>query len=557
MPDSSYLYLLTMKRITLLLIGLFVTIGLSAQAQGTVPGQFMVQLQPNSSLTQVISGLKKQGFEVTELETLSARLRIHLLAFDTLTVNPTELLTACQRQPDVAIAQFNHYVQLRSTIPDDPFFYLQWNFYNDGSTGGVDDADTDAELAWDLNTGGWTIQGDTIVVAVVDDGFHLDHNDLIFRKNYQEIPGNATDDDNNGYVDDFDGWNSLNNTDDLPDYSHGTHVSGIIGARGDNLYGVTGVNWNMQILPVSIGSGTVVESNVVESYGYVFAVRELYNLSGGTKGSFIVATNASFGIDDANPDDYPLWCAMYDSLGSLGILNAGATANSNVNVDVVGDMPTACPSDYLITVNSVNKSDVKSSSGYGATTIDLAAPGSLVYSTVTNDGFNYQSGTSMATPHITGTIALMLADACENFFELYLYQPETAAALLKQFVLDGTEPLAELEGITVTGGKLNIYNAMINLQNYCDTMTAGVSALNSHIQVYPNPASQQITLHTDEIGNYSFSMTDIMGRTVLQGDLLMTQVHTINTRSLAPGMYVLTLINQENQVPAFTRIIIE
>jgi hypothetical protein len=557
MPDSSYLYLLSMKRLTLLFIWLVCMTSVRAQSAGEVPGQLMVQLVPHATLTQLLSNLQQQGFQVEELETLSQRLRIHLLAFDPVTTNAKALLAVCQQQPGVAIAQFNHYVQFRSYFPDDPFFYLQWNFFNDGSTGGVDDADTDAELAWDLNTGGWTIQGDTIVVAVVDDGFHLDHNDLVFRKNYQEIPGNATDDDDNGFVDDFDGWNSLNNTDDLPDYSHGTHVSGIVGARGDNLYGVTGVNWNVQILPVSIGTGSVVESNVVESYGYIFAVRELYNLSGGTKGSFIVATNASFGIDDANPDDYPLWCAMYDSLGSLGILNAGATANSNVDVDVVGDMPTACSSDFLITVNSFNKTNTKSSSGFGATTIDLAAPGSLVYSTVTDDGFNYQSGTSMASPHVAGTVALMLADACENFFELYLYQPEVAASLLKQFILDGTDTLAELDGITVTGGKLNIYNAMVNLQNYCDTMTAGVAEMNRSVRVYPNPASEQLFLQTPGTGNYTFSFTDIMGRNVLQGELHMAQIQTIDISSLTPGMYVVTLLEQDSQVPMFTRVIIE
>ncbi|MBP8754784.1 MAG: S8 family serine peptidase, partial [Chitinophagales bacterium] len=216
---------------------------------------------------------------------------------------------------------------MRSTIPNDLSFPLQWNFYNDGTTGGIADADIDADEAWDITTGGLTALGDSIVIAVIDDGFDINHLDLNFWKNYNEIPSNGIDDDGNGYIDDFNGWNVLTETDVLDEYLHGTHVSGIAGAKGNNGFGVTGVNWDVKIMAVSIGLA-VYESNALEAYAYVFDQRKLYDETNGEKGAFVVVTNSSFGIDYQLPEDYPIWCAMYDSLGRLGILNAAATINS-------------------------------------------------------------------------------------------------------------------------------------------------------------------------------------------------------------------------------------
>jgi len=146
-------------------------------------------------------------------------------------------LELLKRQPYILLAQRNHQVQLRVTIPNDPnFANEQWSLNNTGQNGGTPDADIDAVEAWDITTGGWTVQYDTIVVAVIDDGFQISHPDLqqnIFR-NWNEIPGNNVDDDQNGYVDDINGWNAYNNSGTLQSNTHGTHVAGIIGAVGNN-----------------------------------------------------------------------------------------------------------------------------------------------------------------------------------------------------------------------------------------------------------------------------------------------------------------------------------
>ncbi len=280
-----------------------------------------------------------------------------------------------------------------------------------------------------------TATGDTIIVAIVDDGFDINHEDLKFWKNYHEIPGNGIDDDNNGYIDDYDGWNAYNTSGGITMADHGTHVSGIAAAQGNNSIGVTGVNLHVKIMPVQ-GSSTV-ESIAVAGYAYVLEMRSLYNETGGEKGAFIVSTNCSFGVDNGQPEDYPIWGAMYDSLGMVGILNACATANHNLDIDVIGDIPTAFPSDFMISVTSTDKNDLKSDfAAYGLTTIDLGAPGSAIYSTrlTSYGGYGYKSGCSMAAPHVAGAVAYMFSVANEEFMTAYHNDPAGMALVIRQYI---------------------------------------------------------------------------------------------------------------------------
>ncbi len=435
-----------------------------AQQQGErIPGEVMIQLKSGQHINEFIPWLDQQGLAVKQ--ELSKRLRIYLLEFEESRHNVSALIGHLQKQPTVSLVQANHVVALRESdenFPDDPFFEDQWGFYNDGSGGGVEGADIDAVRAWDHTTGGLTVLGDTIVVAVIDGGAYLQHEDLNFFKNRHEIPDNDIDDDNNGYVDDYDGWNAYNNSGSVPSSSHGTHVSGTVGAIGNNGIGVTGVNWNVKVMPIAGSSSS--ESTVVNAYSYVYEMRARYNETQGDSGAFVVATNASFGIDYGNPDNYPIWGAMYDSLGAIGVLSAGATANRSVNVDEQGDIPTAFESPWLITVtNTTNRDEKYSSAGYGLESIDLGAPGTSVYSTrpaPTNYGF--ATGTSMATPHVAGAVGLLFAAADTAFIEAYHDNPAEYALLIKEYILNGTDPLEDLDGITVTGGRLNIYTA-INL----------------------------------------------------------------------------------------------
>lgn len=435
----------------------------SAQQGKVITGEVMIQLKAHQSLESVQDFLESNNLQVKEQ--LSRRLGIYLLTFDENQRTTDQLISSLKQHKSIALAQANHEVALREateTIPDDPFFENQWGLHNDGSGGGIAGADIDALRAWDFTTGGLTATGDTIVVAVIDGGAYLQHEDLSFFKNRHEIPGNGIDDDNNGYVDDYDGWNAYNNSGNVSSDSHGTHVSGTVGAIGNNDLGVTGVNWDIKIMPIS-GSSSV-ESTVVKAYSYVYEMRYRYNETQGDSGAFVVATNASFGVDYANPDNYPIWGAMYDSLGVIGVLSAGATANRNTNVDVMGDVPTAFESPWLVTVtNTTNRDEKNNSAGYGLLSIDLGAPGTTIYSTrPAPTNYGYSTGTSMATPHVAGAIGLLFSAADTAFMQAYHENPGAYALLMKEYLLNGTDPLESLQGKTVSGGRLNVYNS-INL----------------------------------------------------------------------------------------------
>jgi serine protease len=535
---------------------LLIASGMSARGQESTPVQLMVQLHPGHAPERLLQDFP----ELDSISTVFTPFHIWRLHSTVVEGSAEMLLSQLQQHPAVAIAQIDHEVQLREFFPDDPFFNLQWNFYNDGSTGGVEDADVDMELAWDISTGGWTVDGDTIVVAVVDDGFFLGHNDLRYRKNWDEIPGNGLDDDNNGYIDDYDGWNSDEDSDNIPLSPHGTFITGIIGAKGDNFLGIAGMNWYMEVLPVSIGIGPIFESNVVEAYGYIWTERKLYNDTDGAEGSFIVATNASFGVDFAMPDDFPLWCAMYDSLGQQGIINVGATANTNINVDVAGDMPTTCPSDFLIAVNNLNKNDNKSNSAYGIENIDMGAPGALVYSTDIDNTYSYKSGTSFAAPHVAGAVALMLSSVCEGFIDDYREDPGAAALLLREFLFESVDPVEDLDTITVTGGRLNVYQAMLTLENYCSALDIPDGNATEFIAVYPNPATTHITIGPlPAQTKYFYSLADVLGRPVISGTLTQPTQSTgsISLETVPAGLYLLQISNPVGQLVWTEKIIVE
>ncbi len=427
-----------------------------------VEGQIMIKLRsdlPQSQqqmLQDVIADF--QSVDLAPVEKLSDRLNIFLLNFNPDLIEDQRLLENIKANPYVEMAQFNHFVQMRETIPNDTYFPLQWNMHNTGQTGGIVGADIHGPEGWDLGTSGVTATGDTIIIGIDDDGFDLDHEDLSFWKNYHEIPNNGIDDDSNGYVDDYDGWNAWSNNGNIIEKDHGTHVTGIAAAHGNNGKGVTGVNWKVKVMPV-VGSATV-ESIVVAGYAYILEMRSQYNETNGEKGAFVVSTNASFGVNNGDPQDFPIWGAMYDSLGMRGILSAAATANANWNVDEVGDIPTAFTSDYLISVTNTDQNDAKNAfAAYGPVSIDLGAPGTNIYSTRQTNAYGYKTGTSMASPHVAGAVAYMFSVANADFMTAYHNDPAGMALVVKQYLLNGTDTVASLEGMTVTGGRLNIYKA--------------------------------------------------------------------------------------------------
>ena len=351
---------------------------------------------------------------------------------------------------DVRVIQNNHTnITLREAIPDDPYYYQQWA-----------PAIMNLPQAWEeFTTGGVTATGDTIVVAVIDGGADWTHEDLNCWENAHEIPNNGIDDDGNGYIDDFHGWNAYNHNGYVGSNNHGTHVSGIIGAIGNNGKGVCGVNWNVKVMP--IGGSSSNESIVVEAYSYVLEMRARYNETDGEEGAFIVATNSSFGVDYGNPDDYPIWCSMYDEMGNVGILSCGAGPNLNVNVDVVGDVPSACPGNYLIGITNTTSDDVKyTGAGYGINNIDIGAPGTSIYSTLPNNNYSNMTGTSMATPQVSGTIALMYAALPEEMMIACKNDPANFCLSVRHHLLNGADHLPSLDGLVASGRRLNAYGAI-------------------------------------------------------------------------------------------------
>lgn len=461
-----------MKKTLLLALALVLSLTIFAQSNmNYVAGEALIRLENDGQLKAVLNDFQNFEGQATNLKIerqISKHMKIWLLSFNK-NLPHQRFLDALYQDPNILEVQSNHTVELRNTTPNDNAYNQQWQYLNTGQSGGTPGADLDAELAWDVTTGGLTPLGDTIVVAAIDEGFDITHPDFGDNLwiNYNEIPNNGIDDDNNGFIDDYRGWNVHGNNDDVTNGGwHGTPVAGIIGAQGNNTTGVTGVNWNVKVMLIRLT--TTVEADVLEAYDYTLQNRKLYNQTNGAAGAFVVATNASWGINQGQPSQAPLWCAMYDTLGAYGILNAGATANANFDIDAVGDLPTACPSDYMVAVTNMNHNDQKlTQAGYGTTTIDLGAFGEGTWTL--NDGGGYAGfgGTSGATPHVAGMIGLLYATPCISFATLAKTNPDSAAFLAKQYIMNGSEPNASLNGITVSGGRLNMNGAIQELLNNC------------------------------------------------------------------------------------------
>lgn len=371
------------------------------------------------------------------------------------------LVASLGRADSVAYAQEDHDVTQR-VVPDDEDYGKQWSLKNpDGG------ADIRAEGAWEIakrfnRDEDRADDPNAPVIAIVDGGVDIKHPDLqgnLF-KNTAEIGGNGKDDDGNGYVDDVDGWNAYDGSNKIPANNHGTHVAGIAAARGNNGTFIAGVDWKGKVLPVAASSSKT--SVIAAGYGYVIAMKKLWLSSNGKKGANIVVTNSSFGVDraDCTKGDYPVWNDLYEEMGKLGILAAAATANQNYDVDTVGDVPTGCKSDYIVSVTNTTKDDARyRSAAWGKKNVDLAAPGTAIYSLLPDGNAGPLTGTSMATPHVTGAISFLARLAPPAMKRLFRTNPGRAALTLKQVLLSSVDKVSALEGKTVSGGRLNLERA--------------------------------------------------------------------------------------------------
>lgn len=322
--------------------------------------------------------------------------------------------------------------------PNDSQFAQQWALSNTGQTGGSTGADISATAAWNTHTG-----SGSVVVAVIDSGIDYTHPDLSANiySNPGEVAGNSTDNDHNGYANDVRGWDFVNNdADPMDDTNHGTHVAGIIGARGNNGAGGSGVCWQVKLLPVkclnSQGNGT--SSDVAEGLAYAA-------LMGAT-----ITNNSwqSYGNSQTLQETVDAGCAA-------GILFVGAAGNDGMTLGSSFSLtPAFFRNPVQMTVAATDHNDALASySNRGTTMVDLAAPGSNILSTTPGSGYQQLSGTSMSTPMVAGACALLKS-----------YRPLLTAAQIKDAIMQNVDVIPALATVCSSSGRLNVNKALLSVQ---------------------------------------------------------------------------------------------
>jgi subtilisin family serine protease len=392
------------------------------------PSTLLVRFHANQTdvdrqaLRNLVGAARLRGFaSVPGLELISINMHVDQ-AIDALT-------------PHVMYAEPN-WVHRAIGSSNDTYIDLQWGIHNTGQTiqgsVGTPDADIDGFEAWDITTG-----NANFVVAIIDTGTEWSHVDLAANiySNPGEVAGNGVDDDGNGYVDDVRGWDFYSNDNDPGDSDgHGTHTAGTVGAVGNNGIGVAGVNWQCKLMPLRFlgpQGGYTSDAILAVEYCAAMGVRVSNNSWGG--GGF------STGLYDA-----------IDASKAMGHVFVAASGNSGVNTDSSPHYPSSYNLDNIVSVAATDNQDQMASfSNYGASSVDLGAPGVDIASTYTGDGYVWMSGTSMACPHVAGVATLV-----------YAKNPGWSYSQVVSQLLSTVRPTSAMSGTTVTGGVLNAQAAV-------------------------------------------------------------------------------------------------
>ena len=405
-----------------------VTASPASKPDGFVPGEVVVRFAPGTTTAARAELAGLLGAKIVERLPLSGLVRVRLEPG----MSIEAAAAAFERQPGVRYAEPNHRYRLFAT-PNDLDSDL-WALNNTGQSvngvTGTPDADIDAPEAWDVRT-----DSSPVTVAVVDTGVDYTHSDLTANIWTNDDPVGGGDNDGNGYVDDLHGYDFMNgDSDPMDDEDHGTHVSGTIGARGNNGLGVTGVGWQAKIMALKAccdADGSFPEASIVQSFYYACA-----------NGAKVV--NGSFGGSGFSQ-------AILDSINACpNTLFVFAAGNEALNNDgPLRAYPCSYVAQNIVCVAASTSSDTRAPfSNYGVTSVDLAAPGDNILSTIPGNSYAYFDGTSMAAPHVAGAAALVLAE-----------RPALTTAELKRALLLSAEAKSSLTGLVATGARLNVRQA--------------------------------------------------------------------------------------------------
>ncbi len=327
--------------------------------------------------------------------------------------------------------------QFTSAVPNDPMFPQLWGLNNTGQSGGQPHADINATDAWNISTG-----SRNVVVAVLDTGVDYTDSDLApnIWTNPLDMAANGWNGD--GFAGDVHGYDFYdNNGNPMDTNGHGTHVAGIIGADGDNGLGVTGVDWSVSIMALKFlgPSGAGYTSDAIRAINYATMMRSRYGVN-------VRVINASWGGTIAS-------AALENAIqaaGNAGILFVAAAGNSSQTSDVDPQYPAAYQLPNMLSVAATDSNDnLAWFSNYGPNSVNLAAPGVGIVSTVPGNRYASLSGTSMATPYVSGVAALA-----------WSVDPDATVAQVRNAILEGVDPLASLQGKVTSGGRLDAFKTL-------------------------------------------------------------------------------------------------
>jgi len=428
----------------------------AGETTGYAPDEVIVKFVPamaekdkeflkNQSGIQTVKKLSFIGAELTKIKN-GAKVK--------------DVVARLKKNPNVIYAEPNYLYQAAAAV-NDPLFDRLWGMHNTGQVingvPGTPDIDIDAPEAWDITMG-----SPDIIVAVIDTGTDISHPDLAGNiwTNTKEIPGDGIDNDVNGLIDDVNGWDFYNNDNTVFDAkdgdSHGTHVSGTVAAIAGNAAGVAGVAPGVKIMPLKfIGPKGGYTSDAILALGY--AKKMGAGLASNSWGSSYYSS------------------ALKDAINVFGEVFVAAAGNDGRNTDVSPFYPASYDCLNIISVAAVNsQGGLASFSNYGTATVDVGAPGVDILSTVPGSSYQYMSGTSMATPHVSGIAALILNVSPS-------LTPEQVASLLKQSAV----VLPSLQGKTASGGMANAQAALFAATGPGPFVT-GTDPVNGAIEVPPD-----------------------------------------------------------------------